>query len=134
MLEIGTGCGYQTAVLLEMGAKVFSIERQKALYDRTRVLLPKMGYRGARLMYGDGYVGQPAFAPFDKVIVTAGAPYVPEPLKEQLKIGGRLIIPVGAGEVQQMFLFEKRGEHEYAQQELGDFRFVPMLEKKAWGS
>ena len=85
-------------------------------------------------MYGDGYVGQPAFAPFDKVIVTAGAPYVPEPLKEQLRVGGRLCIPVGAGDVQQMFLFEKRGENEYAQQELGDFRFVPMLEKKAWGS
>lgn len=133
ILEIGTGCGYQTAVLLELGAKVFSIERQKALYDRTRVLLPKMGYR-ARLMYGDGYIGQPAFAPFDKVIVTAGAPYVPEPLKEQLKIGGRLIIPVGAGEVQQMFLFQKQAENEYAQQELGDFRFVPMLNNKAWGN
>lgn len=132
VLEIGTGCGYQTAVLLEMGAKVFSIERQKALYDRTRKLLPGIGFRGARLMYGDGYIGQEAFAPFDKVIVTAGAPYVPEPLKEQLVVGGRLIIPVGAGEVQQMFLFEKIAENEYAQQELGDFRFVPMLSNKAW--
>jgi len=134
VLEIGTGCGYQTAVLVEMGAKVFSIERQKALYDRTRKLLPSIGYRAARLMYGDGYVGQPAFAPFDKVIVTAGAPYVPQPLKDQLKPGGRLIIPVGAGDVQQMHLFLKLSDTEYEEHELGDFRFVPMLNNKAWGN
>ena len=101
VLEIGTGSGYQTAVLLEMGVKVFSIERQKALFDRTKELLPQLGYN-TKLFYGDGYAGLPTFAPFDKVIVTAGAPYIPEDLLSQLKIGGTMIIPVDEGDSQQM--------------------------------
>ena len=131
VMEIGTGSGYQAAVLCELGAKVFSIERQKALYDRTRKLMPSLGYK-AKLFYGDGYQGLPAFGPFHKVIVTAGAPFIPEPLKEQLVVGGVLVIPVGAGEVQQMFRITKVGPQEYVQDELGDFRFVPLLNNKAW--
>ena len=91
ILEIGTGCGYQTAVLLEMGAKVYSIERQKELFDKTKVFLPLIGYKGAKLVYGDGYKGMPQFAPFDKIIVTAAAPYIPEELLAQLVIGGILV-------------------------------------------
>jgi len=131
ILEIGTGSGYQSAVLCELGAKVFSIERQKALYDRTRVLLPNLKYK-AKLFYGDGYKGLPTFGPFHKVIVTAGAPFIPEPLKQQLVIGGVLVIPVGAGDVQQMFKITKLAENQYEQVELGDFRFVPLLNNKAW--
>ena len=93
VLEIGTGSGYQTAVLLELGAKVFSIERQKALFDRTKEFLPKLGYN-AKLFYGDGYLGLPTYAPFNKIIVTAGAPYVPEELLKQLAVGGIMVIPV----------------------------------------
>jgi protein-L-isoaspartate(D-aspartate) O-methyltransferase len=129
VLEIGTGSGYQTAVLVEMGAKVFTIERQKELYDRTKVILPKMGYN-PRMFYGDGYIGLEAYAPFDKVLVTAGAPFIPEPLKHQLKVGGRLVIPVGEGGVQEMVLIEKLSETEYRQTTHGMFRFVPMLTEK----
>lgn len=130
VLEIGTGSGYQTAVLLELGAKVFSIERQKALFDRTKELLPKLGYQGAKLFYGDGYQGLPAFAPFDKVIVTAGAPFIPEALLDQLKIGGIMIIPVGEGDVQKMKKITKLAEGKFETVELGDFRFVPLLKDK----
>ena len=104
VLEIGTGSGYQTAVLCELGAKVFSIERQKLLFDKTKPFLEKLNYK-AKLIYGDGYAGLEAFAPFDKVIVTAGAPFIPEPLKKQLKIGGILVIPVGENENQKNVLF-----------------------------
>lgn len=131
ILEIGTGSGYQTCVLLEMGAKVFSIERQKTLYDRTRLLLPEMGYTtNVKFFYGDGYLGQPLFAPYDKAIVTAGAPYIPEPLLQQLKVGGRLVIPVGAGDVQVMTLVMKVGENKYVKEEFGHFRFVPLLNER----
>ena len=129
ILEIGTGSGYQTCVLLEMGVKVFTIERQKELYDKTKLILPKMGY-SPKMFYGDGYIGLEAYAPFDKVIVTAGAPYIPEPLKEQLKVGGRMIIPVGVGDVQKMILIEKLSATDYHQTEHGDFRFVPLLAEK----
>ncbi len=130
ILEIGTGSGYQTAVLLEMGAKVFSIERQKTLFDRTKDLLPKLGYLGAKLFYGDGYKGLPAFAPFDKIIVTAGAPYIPEDLIMQLKVGGIMVIPVGEDDTQQMKKITKLAENKFDIQELGDFRFVPLLKDK----
>ncbi|MCB0401513.1 MAG: protein-L-isoaspartate(D-aspartate) O-methyltransferase [Flavobacteriales bacterium] len=130
VLEIGTGSGYQTAVLLELGAKVFSIERQRALFDRTKVLLPQLGYTSAKLFFGDGYKGLPAFAPFDKIIVTAGAPYVPEDLLKQLKVGGILVIPVGEGDTQQMKRIFKVGEQQFEVEELGDFRFVPLLKDK----
>lgn len=129
VLEIGTGSGYQTCVLLEMGAKVFTIERQKELYDKTKALLPQIGYF-PKMFYGDGYIGLESHAPFDKVIVTAGAPYVPEPLKQQLRPGGRLVIPVGEGDTQEMLLIEKKSDTEYIQTTHGMFRFVPMLTEK----
>ena len=129
VLEIGTGSGYQTCVLLETGAKVYTIERQKELYDKTKALLPQIGY-SPKMYYGDGYIGLEAYAPFDKIIVTAGAPFIPEPLKQQLKVGGKLVIPVGEGDSQEMFLIEKISETEYRQTQHGMFRFVPMLTEK----
>ena len=130
ILEIGTGCGYQTAVLLEMGAKVYSIERQKELYDKTKVFLPLLGYKGAKLVYGDGYKGLPQFAPFDKIIVTAAAPYIPDDLLTQLAIGGILIIPLGEGEEQVMNMITKKSGSEFEKQAFGKFKFVPMLQNK----
>jgi protein-L-isoaspartate(D-aspartate) O-methyltransferase len=130
ILEIGTGSGYQTSVLCFLGAKVFSIERQKTLFDKTKMLLGNMGIN-PKLFYGDGYKGLPAFAPFDKVIVTAGAPFIPEALKDQLKVGGILVIPVGDGKVQKMYSITKTGETKYTTTEHGDFKFVPLLEEKA---
>lgn len=129
VLEIGTGSGYQTAVLLEVGAKVFSIERQKALYERTKELLPKIGYN-AKLFYGDGYKGLPSFAPFDKIIVTAGAPYIPQDLLDQLKVGGIMVIPVGEGNDQVMKKIVRVSEDTYEGEDLGVFRFVPLLKEK----
>ena len=131
ILEIGTGCGYQTAVLLEMGAKVFSIERQKQLFDKTKFFLPEIGYKGAKLVYGDGYKGLPQFAPFDKIIVTAAAPYIPEDLLTQLKIGGILVIPLGEGEEQIMNVIVKKSGTEFEKQAFGKFKFVPMLQNKS---
>ncbi len=128
VLEIGTGSGYQTAVLIELKAEVYSIERQKELYEITRKSLPKVGYVAKKLNFGDGYKGWPEFAPFDKIIVTAGAPFVPAPLLAQLKIGGRLVIPVG-DDVQVMTLFIRKGEKEFEKHEFGEFRFVPMLKE-----
>jgi len=128
VLEIGTGSGYQTAVLIELKAEVYSIERQKELYEKTRKFLPRLGYVAKKLNFGDGYKGWPEYAPFDKIIVTAGAPFVPKPLLSQLKIGGRLVIPVG-DEVQTMTLFIRKGEKDFEKHELGDFRFVPMLKE-----
>lgn len=129
VLEIGTGSGYQTAVLLELGARVYSIERQHELFKKTSMFLPKLGYRAKRLIFGDGYKGLPEEAPFDKIIVTAGAPYVPKPLLGQLKVGGRLLIPVG-DKTQIMTLFIRKSPKEFEKYELGDFAFVPMLQKK----
>lgn len=128
VLEIGTGCGYQTSILFFLGAKVFSIERQKDLHIKTKKMLSELRFR-AHLKYGDGYKGLPTYAPFDKIIVTAGAPYIPEPLKNQLKIGGRLVIPVGAGK-QIMTVIDRISETEYKKYELEEFAFVPMLENK----
>lgn len=128
VLEIGTGCGYQTSILFFLGAKVFSIERQKDLYLNTKQMLSDLRLR-AHLKYGDGYKGLPAFGPFDKIIVTAGAPIIPKPLLQQLAVGGRLVIPVGEGK-QVMTVIDKISELEFNKQELGEFAFVPMLEKK----
>lgn len=129
ILEIGTGSGYQTAVLLEMKAIVYSIERQHELYKKTSRFLEKLHYRPKKLIFGDGYKGLPEQAPFDKIIVTAGAPYVPKPLLSQLKVGGRLLIPVGDKQ-QIMTLFIRKSAKEFEKHELGDFAFVPMLEEK----
>lgn len=129
VLEIGTGSGYQTAVLLEMGAEVYTIERQHELFKKTSLFLPKLGYKPKKFVFGDGYKGLKDQAPFDKIIVTAGAPYVPKPLLAQLKVGGMLLIPVG-DKTQVMTQFVRKSAKEFNKQELGDFAFVPMLEKK----
>ena len=129
VLEIGTGSGYQTAVLCELGAKVFSIERQLELFKLTSKFLPKLGYRPKKLIFGDGYKGLKEEAPFDSIIVTAGAPFVPKPLMSQLNIGGRLVIPVGE-DVQVMTLFIRKGLKDFEKHEFGEFRFVPLLEDK----
>ncbi|WBL24943.1 protein-L-isoaspartate(D-aspartate) O-methyltransferase [Zunongwangia sp. HGR-M22] len=129
VLEIGTGSGYQTAVLCELGARVYSIERQRELYRKTKTFLNKIGYRPKYLSFGDGYKGLPSFAPFDKIIVTAGAPFVPKDLLGQLKVGGRLVIPVG-DDVQIMTLFVRKSPTEFDKTEFGEFRFVPLLEDK----
>jgi len=129
ILEIGTGSGYQTAVLLEIGAVVYSIERQNELFKKTKLFLSKLGYRPKKLIFGDGYKGLEAEAPFNGIVVTAGAPYVPKPLLSQLKIGGKLVIPVG-NEVQIMTVFTRTSATEFEKEEYGEFRFVPLLEDK----
>lgn len=129
VLEIGTGSGYQTAVLCLMGAKVFSIERQQELFKKTSKFLPKLGYRAKKLIFGDGYKGLPDEAPFDSIIVTAGAPFIPTPLLSQLAIGGRLVIPVG-DDVQTMTLIIRKDTKQFEKHEFGEFRFVPLLEDK----
>jgi len=129
ILEIGTGSGYQTAVLLEMGMQVYSIERQNELFKKTKLFLPKLGYRAKKLIFGDGYIGLKAEAPFDGIVVTAGAPFVPKPLLAQLKIGAKLVIPIG-DESQIMTVFTRTSVTEFNKEEFGEFRFVPLLEDK----
>jgi len=129
VLEIGTGSGYQTAVLLLLKAEVFTIERQRELFKKTSRFLPKLNYNPKKFIFGDGYKGLPEQAPFDKIIVTAGAPYVPKPLLAQLKVGGMLLIPVG-DKTQIMTQFIRKSATEFEKHELGDFAFVPMLEEK----
>lgn len=129
VLEIGTGSGYQTAVLLELKAEVYTIERQNELFKKTSRFLPTLGYKPKKFIFGDGYIGWAEKAPFDKIIVTAGAPYVPNPLLAQLKVGGMLLIPVG-DKTQIMTLFIRKSAQEFEKHELGDFAFVPMLEEK----
>ena len=129
ILEIGTGSGYQTAVLCLLGAQVYSIERQLELFKKTSQFLPKIGYVAKRLIFGDGYKGLKEEAPFDRIIVTAGAPFVPKPLLSQLKIGGRLVIPVGDVD-QIMTLYIRKAAKEFEKHELGNFKFVPLLENK----
>jgi protein-L-isoaspartate(D-aspartate) O-methyltransferase len=128
VLEVGTGSGYQSAVLCQMGIKVFSIERQKELFDHTRIIMNKLGYR-LEMSFGDGYKGLPERAPFDGIVVTAGAPFIPPALVSQLKVGARLIIPVGE-EVQKMQVLEKMPSGKVQSYEKGNFKFVPMLEKR----
>jgi len=130
VLEIGTGSGYQAAVLMELGAKVFSIEYNKNLYERTKSFLPKLGYR-PYLLYGDGSRGVPSKAPFDKILVTAGAPVVPRALTDQLAENGILIIPVGGRDQQKMVRVKKvNGELKFEQFE--NFAFVPLLGEGGW--
>ena len=129
ILEIGTGSGYQTAILIELKTEVYSIERQKELYTKAKKFLPKVGYVPKKMVFGDGYLGLPENAPFDGIIVTAGAPFVPKPLLGQLKIGGRLVIPVGEN-TQVMTVYTRTAESKFEKHEYGDFRFVPMLKEK----
>jgi len=129
ILEIGTGSGYQTSILIALKAQVYTIERQLELYKKTSKFLPKLGYRPKAMRFGDGYLGLPEFAPFDGIIVTAGAPIVPKSLLSQLKIGGRLVIPVG-DKIQKMTLIVRTGEKEFKKEVFGDFIFVPMLKQK----
>jgi protein-L-isoaspartate(D-aspartate) O-methyltransferase len=126
VLEIGTGCGYQTAVLAELGAKVYSIERQRELFEQAQRILSALQYQ-ATLFYGDGYAGKPILGPFHKIIVTCGAPDIPQQLKTQLAVGGRMVVPVGES-AQTMTVVERLTEADYRVTTHGDYNFVPMLE------
>jgi protein-L-isoaspartate(D-aspartate) O-methyltransferase len=128
ILEVGTGSAYQSCVLAELGAQVFSVERQRALYDFVEKFFFVKQYPRIKRFYGDGYVGLPTYGPFDKIIVTAGAPYIPEALIQQLKPGGIMVIPVGDANGQRMLKLTKQIDHQILTEELGDFEFVPMLE------
>ncbi len=130
ILEVGTGSGYQAAVLAEMGAKVFTIERHSELLSKSRKILEKLGYRVASKA-GDGTVGWSEFAPFDGIIVTAGAPDVPEPLTKQLADGGKLVIPVGDMEIQNLLIVTRRGL-QFDRREAVGFKFVPLIGKMGW--
>ncbi len=126
ILEVGTGSGYQAAVLAEMGAKVFTIERHKELYLQSQMILNRLNYR-VSFFYGDGYQGLPTYGPFDRILITAAAPDIPEKLLDQLKPGGRLVVPVGGHDAQIMTLIQKSEEGTYQRSEHGSFIFVPML-------
>lgn len=130
VLEIGTGSGYQACILAEMEAKVFTIERHKILYTKTSQLLPTLGYHSVKTFFGDGFRGLPAYAPFDRVLITAAAPVIPDQLVEQLKPGGIMVIPLGADDVQTMTVLIKDADGGYQTSEHGSFRFVPMLKDK----
>lgn len=126
VLEIGTGSGYQTAVLLEMGAKVYTIERQRELYAKSKALLEKLGYN-PHFFYGDGYKGMPSYGPYKKILITAGATEIPQSLVDQLEVGGRMVIPVGNDMGQEMLLVEKISSTETRTSKHGSFIFVPMV-------
>ena len=130
VLEIGTGSGYQTSVLCKMGLKVFSIERHKVLFTKTKMLLQDLNMP-AKLFYGDGFKGLPAYAPFDRILVTCGAREVPSDLLGQLSIGGVMVIPLGPEDQQIMTTYLKKGVNDYEVIRLDKFRFVPMLANKA---
>ena len=129
VLEIGTGSGYQACVFLELGAKVYTIERHRSLYNKTKVLLEKIGY-APKLFYGDGSKGLPAYSPFDKILVTAAAPEIPQVLLEQLSKGGILVVPVGKGDTQIMQKLVKNQDGTISEKSCGYFRFVPLLNDK----
>ncbi len=132
VLEIGTGSGYQAAILAHLGAKVYSIERHEPLYLSAREILKELGYR-PNLKCGDGTVGWSAYAPYDGIVVTAGAPVVPEDLIKQLSVGGRLIVPVGDQKVQTMTRITRISDNEYNQEQLKQYKFVPLIGEKGWG-
>ena len=131
VLEIGTGSGYQCCVLIEMGANVYTIEFNKVLHQQAKEFLPKIGYN-AHFKHGDGTLGWPVFAPFDKIIVTAGGPKVPHTLIEQLKIGGIMVIPVGDTDNQLMYRITKINETNFREEKFDYFKFVPLLGKEGW--
>ena len=130
VLEIGTGSGYQTAILRAMNAQIFTIERQRELFKKTQRLFEQLGLRPKKYLLGDGYLGLPDDAPFDAILVTAGAPFVPKALLSQLKIGGRLVIPIG-NDPQIMHRFTRTGKKTFDKETFGEFRFVPMLKDKS---
>jgi protein-L-isoaspartate(D-aspartate) O-methyltransferase len=130
VLEIGTGSGYQAAVLTLMETKLYTIERQKDLFIKTKEFLPSIGYE-CQFFYGDGYKGLPSFAPFDKIIITCGATQIPENLLTQLSVGGKMIVPVGDDSIQKMYLIEKISDKDNRITEHGNFSFVPMLKDKS---
>ena len=129
ILEVGTGSGYQSCVLMEMGAKVYTIERQRELFQKAKKIFPVLGYKPKLVTFGDGYKGLPTYGPFDKILVTAGAPYIPKALTDQLKIGGLLVIPVGE-DIQTMKRIIKTEDSKLIEEEFGTFKFVPMLNNK----
>lgn len=129
ILEIGTGSGYQTSVLIRLGGLVYTIERQQELYKKTQLLLPKLGFKPKYACFGDGYKGLPQFSPFDKIIVTCGAPTIPKALLAQLKIGGRMVIPIGESQ-QMMTLITRKTAKEFDKQIIEECAFVPMLTDK----
>ena len=129
ILEIGTGSGYQTAILLELSSKIYTIERQQKLFKKTQRLFESLGLRPKKVIFGDGILGLPDDAPFDRILVTAGASQVPKNLLDQLKIGGKLVIPVGLKE-QEMLRFTRISEKEFNKESFGKFRFVPLLNDK----
>ncbi|MCW3107513.1 MAG: protein-L-isoaspartate(D-aspartate) O-methyltransferase [Segetibacter sp.] len=131
VLEIGTGSVYQASVLAEMGAKVFTIERQKKLYEKNKSFIFKSKYPNIKFFYGDGFQGLPTYAPFDKVIITAAAPYVPPKLIEQLKTGGMMVVPIDLGPFQQMLRLTKLADGSYSEERFDNFSFVPMLEGRS---
>jgi len=126
VLEIGTGSGYQTAILMEIADSVFSIERQHKLYRRSKKNLTNLGYKTINIKYGDGYIGLPKHQPFDKILVTAGAEILPKQLLLQLKIGGKLVVPIGK-DIQKMTVIERKSEKSFDKKTYGNFKFVPML-------
>jgi protein-L-isoaspartate(D-aspartate) O-methyltransferase len=132
VLEIGTGSGYQSSVLLELGVRLFTLEYKSALHDKAAFLLRRMGYRQAVCRCGDGSMGWAAHAPYQGILVTAGAPTVPEALKEQLAVGGRLVIPVGCGQTQQMLRITKLPDGGWQEEQFGEYSFVPLLGKEGW--
>ena len=129
ILEVGTGSGYQAALLYLLNADVYTIERHKELFDKTKDFLPSLGYN-CKFIYGDGYKGLPKFAPFDRILVTCGAPVIPAELLFQLKDGGKMVVPVGKSEVQEMHLVQKISKDEKQITTHGNFSFVPMLNNK----
>ncbi|WP_416221607.1 protein-L-isoaspartate(D-aspartate) O-methyltransferase [Rhodohalobacter sp.] len=131
ILEIGTGSGYQAAILLHMGAEVYSVERHEKLYLNAKEILQELGYR-PHLKLGDGSLGWSAYAPYDGIVVTAGAPVVPEDLKQQLEIGGKLVVPVGDQKSQVMIRITRTGEDEFKEERLNHFKFVPLIGEKGW--
>ncbi len=126
VLEIGTGCAYQTAVLAQMGMRVYSIERQRSLYLLGQKNLTRLEYHSPLLFFGDGFAGLPQFAPFKGILITCGAPEIPNELLRQLAIGGRMVIPIGTG-TQRMVVIDRISEKDFTRSEHGDYKFVPML-------
>ncbi len=131
VLEIGTGSGYQAAILCTMGMQVFSIERSFELFEQTRKILEKLNYR-AYLKWGDGTIGLEEFAPYNAIIVTAGAPKIPASLRKQLAVGGRLVIPVGGKTSQTMKVLTKFSENDFVEEEIPEFAFVPLIGREGW--